>query len=186
MPSELTQPMIWVDLEMTGLEVEHEVIVEIAVIITDGDLDVLHVGPDLVLSAEEDVLARMHPRVKDMHRRSGLTTAVRASELDVETAEAQVLEFITRHVPIPGTAPLAGNSVHADRTFLKRYMPRIESHAHYRNIDVSTIKELARRWYPEVLEAAPSKDGGHRALADIQESIEELRYFRQAVFKPAG
>ncbi|HUG86009.1 MAG TPA: oligoribonuclease [Euzebya sp.] len=186
MPSDLQQPLIWVDLEMTGLEVEHEVIVEIAVIITDGALETLHVGPDLVLTAEESVLQRMHPRVKDMHRRSGLTTAIRASSLDAANAEAQVLDFIRQHVPSVGTAPLAGNSVHADRAFLKRYMPRIEAHAHYRNVDVSTIKELVRRWYPEVLDAAPSKDGGHRALADIRESIDELRYFRQTVFRPVG
>ncbi|CAN5298052.1 oligoribonuclease [soil metagenome] len=186
MRDSLDQPLIWIDLEMTGLDVDTEVIVEIAVIITDGSLEVLHEGPELVLAADPGVMGRMHPRVKEMHRRSGLTTAIQASDINVATAEAQVLDFVTQHVAAPRTAPLAGNSVHADRTFLKRYMPRLEAHTHYRNVDVSTIKELARRWYPEVLEAAPAKGGGHRALADIRESIDELRYYRAAMFREAG
>lgn len=186
MTSELHQPLIWVDLEMTGLDVDREVIVEIAVIVTDGQLDAAHEGPDLVLAADEEVVSRMHPRVKEMHRKSGLTTLIRASDLTIEDAEDAVLEFVRLHVPEARSAPLAGNSVHADRTFLKRYMPRLEAHTHYRNVDVSTIKELARRWYPEALDAAPAKGGGHRALADIRESIEELRWFRQTVFRPAG
>lgn len=186
MAEELQQPLIWVDLEMTGLEVDREVIVEIAVIVTDGQLEVIREGPELVLGADDGVLARMHPRVKEMHRKSGLTTLVRASDLTLADAEAVVLDFVTTHVPAAGTAPLAGNSVHADRAFLKRYMPKLEGHAHYRNVDVSTVKELARRWYPEALDQAPTKGGGHRALADIRESIEELRWFRQSVFRPAG
>lgn len=183
MTSNLHQPLIWVDLEMTGLDVEHEVIVEIAVIITDGQLDVAHEGPDLVLAADEGVMSRMHPRVKEMHRKSGLTTLIRGSELAVADAEAAVLDFVRQHVPDARTAPLAGNSVHADRTFLRRYMPHLEAYTHYRNVDVSTVKELARRWYPEALEAAPAKGNGHRALADIRESIEELRWFRRSVFR---
>ncbi|WP_370324335.1 oligoribonuclease [Euzebya sp.] len=181
--SELSQPLVWVDLEMTGLDPDAEVIVEIAAIVTDGALETVIEGPDLVIGADEDVLGRMRPRVKEMHRRSGLMPEIRASELTVAEAEAQVLEFVTAHVPLARTAPLAGNSVHADRAFLKRYMPDLEAHVHYRNVDVSTIKELARRWYPDVLEAAPAKDGGHRALADIRGSIDELRYYRSTVFR---
>ncbi len=177
-------PLVWVDLEMTGLDPEREVIVEIAVIVTDGQLSVLHEGPDLVLGAEEDLLAAMHPRVKEMHKRSGLITEIRASEVTAAQAEAEVLAFIKRYVPAAGSAPLAGNSVHADRAFLKKYMPKLEGHLHYRNVDVSTIKELARRWYPDAVEAAPPKGGDHRALADIRESINELAHYRQAVFIP--
>ena len=182
MSEPLEQPLVWIDLEMTGLDPEREVIVEIAAIVTDGQLAVEHEGPDLVIQAEEAILARMHPRVRTMHAKSGLTAAIRASELTMEAAEAQVLEFVASLVP-SGVAPLAGNSIHADRAFLKRYMPRLEAHVHYRNVDVSTLKELARRWYPDVLEQAPAKDGGHRALADIRESIAELRYYREVMLR---
>ncbi len=178
----LTQPMIWVDLEMTGLDASTEVIVEIAVIVTDGDLTQAFEGPELVIRADEEVLSRMHPRVQEMHRKSGLTDLIRASDVTVAQAEAEVLTFVKRHVPIASTAPLAGNSIHADRAFLKRYMPALEGHTHYRNVDVSTIKELARRWYPEAIAGAPDKNGGHRALADIRDSIEELRYYRSTIF----
>ena len=177
----LWQPLIWVDLEMTVLDPEREVIVEIAVIVTDGQLEDAVEGPELVIGCDEEVLGRMHPRVKEMHRRSGLIGEIRASELTVADAEEQVLAFVRTHVPAERDAPLAGNSVHADRAFMKRYMPRLEAHCHYRNVDVSTVKELARRWAPSVLEDAPEKGGGHRALADIRESIAELRYYRQAL-----
>lgn len=180
----LDQPLVWIDLEMTGLDVEVELIVEIAVIITDGSLDQLIEGPDLVLHAPEDVLARMHPRVRQMHVASGLLEAIRASDLGVEAAEAQVLDFVRAHVPQARTAPLAGNSVHADRAFLKRFMPSLEAYLHYRNVDVSTVKELVSRWYPAAFDARPRKKGSHRALDDIRESIEELRYYRSAVFVP--
>jgi oligoribonuclease len=179
----LEMPLVWVDLEMTGLDPEREVIVEIAVIVTDGSLERLEEGPDLVLGAPAETLEAMDPVVVQMHGMSGLTEAVRESTLTVPEAEQQVLEFVRRHVPEARVAPLAGNSVHADRAFLRRYMPELEAHVHYRNVDVSTIKELARRWYPDALEAAPKKGGGHRALADIRESIEEMRYWRTAVFK---
>ena len=182
-PPTLDLPLIWIDLEMTGLDPEVEHIVEIAVIITDGQLDHAVEGPDLVLGAPEDVLGRMHEVVVSMHETSGLTEKVRASTLTVADAQAQVLEFVRAHVPEAGVAPLAGNSVHADRAFLRRYMPELEAHVHYRNVDVSTLKELARRWRPEALEAAPRKTGGHRAMADIRESIEEMRYWRTALFK---
>ena len=179
----LAQPLVWIDLEMTGLDPERERIVEIAVIVTDGQLERMEEGPDLVLATPEASLEAMDDVVVQMHQLSGLTEAIRASTITVEEAEAQVLQFVTRHVPAARTAPLAGNSVHADRAFLRKYMPALEAYVHYRNVDVSTIKELARRWYPDALEASPRKTGGHRALADIRESIEEMRYWRSAIFK---
>lgn len=182
----LEQPLVWVDLEMTGLDPGRDRIVEIAVIVTDGALDKVVEGPDLVVHQPDDVLARMERVVVDMHELSGLTAAVRASTLSVAEAEEQSLAFVSSLVPEPRSAPLAGNSVHADRAFLRRYMPRLEAYLHYRNVDVSTLKELARRWYPEALAEAPSKAGGHRALADIRESIDELRWYREAIFRPAA
>ena len=179
-------PLVWIDLEMTGLDPEVDVIVEIAAIITDGSLEKTIEGPDLVIHADQEALEAMAPIVQDMHGGSGLTEAVGQSSLTMADAEQQVLEFVRAHLPEPGQAPLAGNSVHADRAFLKRYMPELEAWFHYRNVDVSTVKELARRWYPDVLENAPEKTGGHRALADIRESIEELRYYREAIFRADG
>lgn len=179
-------PLAWIDLEMTGLDPENDVIVEIAVIITDGSLEEAIEGPDLVLSAEEASLENMAPVVREMHATSGLTEEIRHSSVSVAEAERSVLEFVQTHLPEPGLAPLAGNSVHADRAFLRKHMPNLEAWFHYRNVDVSTIKELAHRWYPEALENAPEKGGGHRALADIRESIEELKYYREAVFKTDG
>lgn len=179
----LEQPLVWIDLEMTGLDPDTNRIVEIAVIVTDGALERLEEGPDLVLATHEEALAAMDAVVVQMHGASGLTDAIRGSSITVEQAEAEVLRFVAQHVPAARTAPLAGNSVHADRAFLRRYMPTLEAYMHYRNVDVSTVKELARRWYPESLEKAPKKAGGHRALADIRESIDEMRYWRSAVFK---
>jgi oligoribonuclease len=176
-------PLVWIDLEMTGLDPDVDVILEIAVIVTDGSLDEIIEGPDLVLHADEAALERMAPVVREMHSVSGLTEAVRRSQWFAAEAEQSVLEFVKAHVPEPGHAPLAGNSVHADRAFLHKHMPELEAWFHYRNVDVSTIKELARRWHPEVLNSAPEKGGGHRALADIRESIEELQYYRKTVFK---
>lgn len=183
--SALSWPLVWVDLEMTGLDPDTDRILEIAVIVTDGQLEQLVEGPDLVVGCPEPALARMDPVVQQMHAASGLTETVRASTLSVGDAETQVMDFLRQHVPEARTAPLAGNSVHADRAFLRRYMPAIEAHVHYRNVDVSTVKELARRWHPEALALAPRKGGGHRALVDIRESIEEMRYWRRAVFKDA-
>ncbi|MEE8599470.1 oligoribonuclease [Euzebya tangerina] len=180
---DLHDPLIWVDLEMTGLDPATEVIVEIAVIITDGQLDTQIEGPELIINAPEEVLDAMHPVVVKMHEKSGLTTAVRESDVTARQAEQVVLDFLREHIPESGVAPLAGNSVHADRAFLKAYMPELEAHCHYRNVDVSTVKELAARWFPEAKEAAPKKGGDHRALADIQESIDELRYYRKAIFQ---
>lgn len=181
---QLANPLVWVDLEMTGLDADHDRIVEIAVIITDGSLEQMVEGPDLVLGASEEMLAAMDPIVVQMHHASGLTELIRGSVLTAEEAEGQVLAFVKEHVPERRIAPLAGNSIHADRAFLRRYMPELEDYVHYRNVDVSTIKELVRRWYPEALVKAPKKAGGHRALADIRESIQELRYWRETVFHP--
>jgi len=182
----LAQPLVWIDLEMTGLDPAQDVIVEAAVIITDGTLTQVREGPDLVIHQPPAALARMPEVVARMHAASGLTEAVAASELSLAAAEQQLLDFVRRHVPEPRTAPLAGNSVHADRAFLTLHMPALEAHLHYRNVDVSTLKELARRWHPEVLSGAPPKQGDHRALADIRESIAELRYYRSALFIEAA
>ncbi|MDP9406250.1 MAG: oligoribonuclease [Actinomycetota bacterium] len=182
----LHQPLVWVDLEMTGLDPDRDVIVEVAVVVTDGSLDRVLEGPDLVVAAPAEALAAMRPVVAQMHAASGLTEAVRASQLSPADAEAQVLDFVRRHVPDARTAPLAGNSVHADRAFLRRHMSAFEAHLHYRNVDVSTVKELVRRWYPDAFAAAPRKAGGHRALADILESIAELRHWRETVFRPGA
>ena len=170
---------------MTGLDPDNDVILEIACIVTDGSLDEAHDGPNLVLHATEDQLTGMLPIVVEMHTKSGLINDVPKSTITAAQAERLVLEFVAQHVPEPGSAPLAGNSVHADRAFLRKYMPALNDYLHYRIVDVSTIKELARRWYPEAANQSPRKRGGHRALADIRESIEELRYFRSAVFRPS-
>jgi len=179
----MQQPLVWVDLEMTGLDPERHHILEIAVIVTDGALEREQEGPDLVVTAPAGALEAMDPVVVRMHEASGLIGEIRAATLTVGQAESQVLRFLTEHVPDSRSAPLAGNSVHADRAFLRRHMPELEAYVHYRNVDVSTIKELARRWYPEAFEDAPAKDDGHRALADIRASIQELRYYRRSVFR---
>jgi oligoribonuclease len=174
------------DLEMTGLDPAREVIVEIATIITDDDLEIVAEGPDLVIHQPDEALAAMDPVVVEMHTSSGLLEAIKASTITLEEAGAATLEFIKTHVPEPRTIPLCGNSIGTDRRFLAVYLPEIEEHLHYRSVDVSTIKELTRRWYPGALEATPRKATAHRALDDIRESIEELRWYRANVFKPAG
>ena len=183
MTTTLTQPLVWIDLEMTGLDPTTDVIVEIAVIVTDGSLDHVIEGTNLVIGATDEQLESMAPVVVEMHAASGLTPEIKKATLTVAEAEQVALEFVRTHVPEPRSAPLAGNSVHADRAFLRAYMPELEGYVHYRNVDVSTIKELARRWYPKALEEEPDKTGNHRALADIRESIEELRYYRSRIFK---
>lgn len=175
--------LVWIDLEMTGLDVERERIIELAVLVTDGELQVLAEGPNLAIHQPEELLAGMDEWNTRTHSDSGLVERVRASTLDEAAAEEQVLEFLRRHVS-ERDAPLAGNSIHMDRLFLRRYMPKLEAFVHYRNVDVSTVKELIRRWYPEVFTARPIKRGNHRALDDIRESIEELRYYRDSAFKP--
>lgn len=179
----MEQPLVWIDLEMTGLDPDRDGIVEIAVIVTDGSLEQVVEGPDLVINQPQRLLEGMAKVVRRMHTKSGLLEAIRSSTLTVADAEGQVLDFVRAHVPDPSAAPLAGNSVHADRMFLRKHMPALENHLHYRNVDVSTIKELARRWYPEALDSAPEKDQGHRALADILESIAELRHYRATIFR---
>ena len=173
------------DLEMTGLEPERHVIVEIATLVTDDELEIVAEGPDLVVNPGEAALAEMDDVVRAMHTKSGLLQAIEASTITLEEAGARTLEFIKEHVPEPRTVPLCGNSIGTDRRFLAVYLPEIENHLHYRSVDVSTVKELARRWYPEAVASAPTKAGGHRALDDIRESVEELRHFRRSVFRQA-
>jgi oligoribonuclease len=171
------------DLEMTGLDPSRHVIVEIATIVTDDELQVVGEGPDLVVHQPQDALARMDAVVVEMHTASGLLEAIAASTTTLEEAGRQTLEFIKAHVPEPRTVPLCGNSIGTDRRFLAAHLPAIEEHLHYRSVDVSTLKELVRRWYPGVLDGAPRKATAHRALDDIRESIEELRWYRRRVFR---
>jgi len=174
--------MVWVDCEMTGLDVVNDALIEIACLVTDSELNILGEGVDFVMAAPEGALDKMDPVVVDMHASSGLADEVRAATLTVAEAEAKVLDYVREHVPEAGKAPLAGNTVGTDRGFLARDMPALDAYLHYRIVDVSSVKELVRRWYPKVYYAAPRKDGGHRALADIRDSIRELRYYRSAVF----
>jgi oligoribonuclease len=176
--------LVWMDLEMTGLDPATDVIVEIATLVTDDELEIVAEGPDLVIATDSDKLAGMDQVVVDMHTRSGLLDAIKASTMSLEEAGARTLAFIKEHVPEARTVPLCGNSIGTDRRFLAAYLPEIEDHLHYRSIDVSTIKELSRRWYPATLAKAPGKAGGHRAMDDIRESVAELRYWRDAVFRP--
>ena len=173
--------LVWIDCEMTGLNVEKDCLVEIAVVVTDSELNVLDPGLDLVIKPNPPSLANMNEFVTEMHTTSGLITEFENGH-DLETAERMVLEYIQRWVTDPRQAPLAGNSIGTDRMFINRYMPTLDGFLHYRNIDVSSIKELTRRWFPKVYFQLPKKDGGHRALADILESIKELQYYRKTVF----
>ena len=176
--------LVWVDCEMTGLDLGKDALIEIAALVTDGDLNVLGDGVDLVIHADDEALAGMPEVVATMHATSGLTDAVRASTVSLADAEAAVLHYVKKYVPLPQTAPLAGNSIATDRGFLARDMPGFNDYLHYRMIDVSSIKELARRWYPRVYYAQPAKGMAHRALADILESVRELAYYRQTLFVP--
>ena len=173
--------LVWIDCEMTGLDLRADALIEVAALVTDFDLNVLGDGIDVVIKPPAEALAQMVPFVRDMH-----TTSALLEELDagttLEDAQAQVLAYIREHCPDGSRPPLAGNTVATDRAFLARDMPVLEAFLHYRIIDVSSIKELSRRWFPRAYYSAPVKSGGHRALADIQESIEELRYYREAVF----
>jgi oligoribonuclease len=174
--------LVWIDCEMTGLDLTRDKLIEVAVLVTDSDLNVLDPGLDLVISADDDVLEGMVDVVTEMHAKSGLTEAVRASTLTVGEAEQLLLAYVRRFVPERRTAPLCGNSIGTDRGFLARDMPELDDHLHYRMIDVSSIKELARRWFPRVYFAQPQKGLAHRALADIIESVRELAYYRQTLF----
>jgi oligoribonuclease len=175
--------LVWMDLEMTGLDPARHTIVEIATIVTDDELQLVAEGPDLVIHQPTEALAQMDDVVRKMHTKSGLLAAIESSTLSLEDAGTTTLDFIKQHVPEPRTVPLAGNSIGMDRRFLAIHLPEIEQYLHYRSVDVSTIKELCRRWYPDVLANAPEKAGGHRALDDIRESVEELKYYRSSVFK---
>ena len=178
---EISEHLVWIDCEMTGLNVEVDCLVEVAVVITNSELEVVDAGLDLVIKPSEAGLANMGEFVRGMHTKSGLINEF-DSGLDLAEAERQILEYVQRFVPDARTAPLAGNSIGTDRMFINRYMPALDQHLHYRNIDVSSIKELSRRWFPRVYFNLPKKTGDHRALADILESIEELRYYRKTVF----
>ena len=174
--------IVWIDCEMTGLELEVDELVEVAAIVTDFDLTPVDEGIDIVIKPSERAMENMGEFVTNMHTESGLITQLE-SGTTVEDAQAQVLAYIRSHVPQAGKAPLAGNSVGTDKTFLVKQMPQIVDHLHYRILDVSTIKELARRWFPRAYFQSPEKTGGHRALGDIQDSIRELAYYRKAVFR---
>ncbi|MDI2030910.1 oligoribonuclease [Saccharopolyspora sp. TS4A08] len=176
--------LVWIDCEMTGLELGKDALIEIAALVTDADLNILGDGVDIVIHADDDALAGMPEVVRDMHARSGLTDEVRASQVTLAEAEQQVLEYIRQYVPDVRSAPLAGNSIATDRGFIARDMPQLDAHLHYRMVDVSSVKELCKRWYPRIYYAQPEKGLAHRALADIRESIRELAYYRRTAFVP--
>jgi oligoribonuclease len=176
--------LAWMDLEMTGLDPARHTIVEIATIITDDDLETVAEGPDLVIGAPEEQLAGMEEVVRSMHQRSGLLEAIQNSRVTVAEAGERTLAFLKEHIPEPGTVPLCGNSIGTDRRFLAAWLPEVDAYLHYRSVDVSSIKELVRRWYPDLYVNGPRKVGSHRALGDVRESIGELRYYRDTVFRP--
>jgi oligoribonuclease len=178
--------LAWLDLEMTGLDPDRDVIVEIASLVTDDELTIVAEGPDLVIHQPPEALGVMGDYVREMHTRSGLLTAIAESTVSLDQATTETLAFLRTHIPEARTVPLCGNSIGTDRRFLARWMPAVEAHLHYRSIDVSTVKELCRRWYPEAFAAAPEKASAHRALDDIKESVAELRYYREHVFRPPG
>ncbi|OUC78107.1 oligoribonuclease [Gordonia lacunae] len=177
--------LVWIDCEMTGLRLDSDKLIEIAALVTDSDLNILGDGVDVVIHADDAALASMPDVVTKMHAASGLTEEVRASTVTLAEAEKLVLDYIRTHVTTPGAVPLAGNSIATDRGFITRDMPELDAYLHYRMVDVSSIKELCRRWYPKVYFGQPEKGLAHRALADIRESIRELRYYRAAAFVPA-
>jgi oligoribonuclease len=180
----VTDHLVWIDCEMTGLDLGKDALIEIAALVTDAELNVLGEGVDIVIHADEEALANMPEVVQKMHAHSGLTEEVRRSTVTLEEAERRVLEYVKAHVPDPNHAPLAGNSIGTDRGFITRDMPDLDGHLHYRMVDVSSIKELVRRWYPRIYYAKPEKGLAHRALADIKESIGELDYYRRIAFVP--
>jgi oligoribonuclease len=179
--SSTSDRLVWIDCEMTGLDVEVDELVEVAVVITDFDLKLIDPGFSIVIKPDQDALDGMSDFVRAMHVESGLIEEI-PNGVSLADAEFAVNEYILKHVPTPGQAPLAGNTIGMDRAFLARYMPRVDAHLHYRNVDVSSVKELSRRWFPRIYFNAPAKGGGHRALPDILESIRELEYYRKAAF----
>jgi oligoribonuclease len=176
--------LVWIDCEMTGLDLRRDALIEVAAIVTDADLAPLDDGVDVIIHTHDDILDTMMPIVRDMHSASGLTEAVRTSTVTLGDAEKLVLDYVKSHVTDSNTAPLCGNSIATDRAFLARDMPSLDEHLHYRMIDVSSLKELAKRWYPRVYQSQPEKGLAHRALADIRESILELAYYRRTLFVP--
>jgi oligoribonuclease len=178
--------LVWMDLEMTGLDPSRHVIVEVATLVTDDKLEIIAEGPDIVVAASAAELAEMDEVVHKMHTDSGLLAAIEASTTTLEQAGKETLDFIRAHVPEPRRVPLCGNSIGVDRRFLHAYLPEIEEHLHYRSIDVSTVKELCKRWYPSLYGKAPQKAGSHRALDDIRESVAELAYYRDNFFRLPG
>ena len=174
--------LAWIDLEMTGLDPDLHVIVEIATLITDDQLNLIAEGPDLVISATEEQLEKMDPVVVEMHTKSGLLDEIKASKITLEEAGSQTLSFLMEHITKKGTVPLCGNSIGTDRRFLAKWLPEIEDFLHYRSVDVTSIKELGKRWFPKVTGAAPEKNGGHRAMDDIKASLFELQYYRDNLF----
>jgi len=182
--SATTERLVWIDCEMTGLDPTVDALIEVAALVTDSELNILGDGVSVVIKPSDAALAAMGDFVRAMHTESGLLDEL-AAGTSMDDAQAQVLAYIRKHVPVPGKAPLAGNTVGMDKVFLDRDMPEVTAHLHYRVVDVSSIKELVRRWYPRVFFAAPDKSGGHRALGDIRDSIRELRYYRETVFVPA-
>jgi oligoribonuclease len=176
--------LVWLDLEMTGLDVERHTIVEIACIVTDSQLNLLDDGIDIVIHQDADVMSRMDAFVRKMHTKSGLLPEISTSTVQLESAQTRTLEYLKGHVPTAGTAPLCGNSIGTDRRFLDRYMHDLDTYLHYRSVDVSSLKELCRRWYPAIYSKRPDKSEQHRALDDIKESIEELRFYRAELFIP--
>ena len=180
----MSDRLVWIDCEMTGLDLGSDLLIEVAALVTDSELNVLGDGVDVVIGASAEELSRMPEVVRDMHASSGLTDEVLASSVTLREAEEQVLAYIREWVPEARKAPLCGNSIATDRGFLTRDMAELDGWLHYRMVDVSSVKELARRWYPRAYFNAPKKGGGHRALADIRESVDELRYYRQVLFVP--
>ncbi|MGA4669526.1 oligoribonuclease [Propionibacteriaceae bacterium Y1923] len=182
--SATNETLVWVDCEMTGLDLGADALIEVAALVTDSDLNVLGEGVDVIIKPTDEALAQMGDFVREMHTSSGLLADL-PNGVTMAEAEQLVLDYVREYVPVARKAPLAGNSIGTDRAFLARDMPTLEGFVHYRNVDVSSIKELSRRWFPKAYYNAPAKSGNHRALADIQESIEELRYYREAVFVPS-
>jgi oligoribonuclease len=179
----MTDRLVWIDCEMTGLDLEHDALIEIACLVTDGELNLLDDGIDEVIKPPPEALDQMPDVVREMHTKSGLLTEL-ASGITLAEAQERVLDYVRGHVKEPRKVPLCGNSIATDRSFLARDMPELDAFLHYRMVDVSSIKELARRWYPRVYFASPVKKGGHRALADINDSVRELRYYRETIFVP--
>jgi oligoribonuclease len=175
--------LVWIDCEMTGLDIEHDALIEVACLVTDGELNLLDAGIDVIIKPPAEAVDQMSDVVRAMHTTSGLLTGLAGGVTLAEAAQA-VLSYVKQHVAESRKVPLCGNSIATDRWFIARDMPELDAYLHYRMIDVSSIKELARRWYPRAYFASPSKHGGHRALADITESVQELRYYREAVFVP--